>query len=110
MDFDYGNQGQRVEDPKKPGEPKFYGPGTLDGLDTCKNVEKVFPVPITVFELFDIQKPVKQGKWIAGHFWRASTAGPVLSQRPALYPFDRGSKTLQSKKKIFGYVPLPILL
>ena len=84
MDFDNGNQGQRVEDPKKPGAPKFYGPRTLEGLDTCKSVEKIFPVTITVFELFDIQKPAKQGKWLAGHFWRAPTAGPVLSQSPSL--------------------------
>ena len=84
MDFDPGNQGQRVEDPKKPGPPKCYGPGTLEGLDTCKKVEKIFRLSITVLELFDIQKPAKQGKWLAGQFWRAPAAGPVLSQIPGI--------------------------
>ena len=84
MAFDPGNQGQRVEDPKKPVAPKFYGPGTLDGLDTCKNVENFFSVSITVFELFDIQKPAKQEKWLACQFWRAPTAGPVLAQSPRI--------------------------
>ena len=67
----------------------------------ARRSEKCLPVPIMVFELFKVQKPLKQGKWLAGHFWRAPTSVPVLAQRPTIYPIDRGSKTLQ---KIF-WVP-----
>ena len=50
------------------------------------------------FRVIQGTQPLKQGKWLKGHFWRAPTSGPVVAQRATIYPFDTGSKTLQ---KIF---------
>ena len=55
VDFDPAKLGHHIEGPKKPWEPKFNGPGTLEGPKGLKRAPNIFSVSIMVFELFKVQ-------------------------------------------------------
>ena len=94
VDFDPAKLDHHVEGPKKPREPKFYGPSTLEGPKGLQRAPNIFSVSIMVIELFKVQKPHKQGKWLADQFWRACLAVQEHVVWSCRYPFDRGSKTV----------------